>query len=102
MAAESYHFTPTAGISSDRFQLLSSPNAVLEIDEKSPLIYAYERTLVICAEEGAEENYTLVNVNGQVVKRIATTGGSEIDLSALPEGVYIVLSANTATKIMLK
>ncbi|MEP4534789.1 MAG: YHYH protein [Cyclobacteriaceae bacterium] len=101
LLAESYTFSSSAGQFTDRFILKPSAK-VLAVENGSAGIYAYKKTLHIETSEPQSKTYGLYDLSGQRVFMAVSTGSAVIDLSHIPNGVYLVSDGVETKKIILK
>ncbi len=99
---ENYTFSASAGIDTDRFQLLSSPMNVLGLNENEVLVYAYDKMLHIQSSDDSVREYFLFDMNGRQILSTSVKSKSEINLSAIPAGIYLVFDGIKTHKIILK
>jgi hypothetical protein len=101
LTTQSYSFISKTDHVADRFTL-SRTSEVLGLEKVKATIYAVNKTLYIQPEKSSLTNYQLYNLQGAKVINVTANGSSKVDLSFLPEGVYLVSDGLKATKIILK
>lgn len=98
----SYTFTSTLGISTDRFELLSSPSNVLGINKGEVLLYTSDKMLYIEHVDTQLREYQLFNMIGKKLFSIEASTKTEINMGAYPSGVYLIYDGQKTHKIILK
>ena len=98
----SYAFHAEGGIHTDRFELLASNEPVLGIANQEVLIYAYDDVLHINQADQEPRFYQVFNLKGQRVLTKEVSSNTEIDVSRLAKGVYLVFDGSRTHKILLK
>lgn len=98
---EDYTFSATAGIDVDRFQLVSSLEKALAIDEYNVSVYAFEKVLHIQQPDDMERTYLIFNLQGKQLLSTAVQENAAISLSAFPSGIYLVFDGEKTHKIIL-
>jgi sugar lactone lactonase YvrE len=103
LSNEAYSFTTQAGIHTDRFELLSSPSTVLNIEREKNSVFAFDKTLYIQQQEITERVYQLFNMQGKhLLTRTVSSKEEIINLNHLSVGIYLVFDGEKTHKIMLK
>jgi surface protein len=100
-ATGGYEFTTQAGLYSDRFVLTTTAN-VLALDNLKSQIYAVNKIVYIKSQESQATTYRLYDLLGHQVHMAVISGPAELDLSALPVGIYMVSDGIETKKIILK
>jgi hypothetical protein len=101
LTTQSYSFMSKTDHVAGRFTL-SRASQVLGLENAKTTIYAIDKTLYIQPETSSLTNYQLYNIQGAKVINVTANGSSKVDLSFLPDGVYLVSDGLKATKIILK
>lgn len=101
LTTQSYSFMSKGEHDSDRF-ILSRASEVLGLENSKTAIYAVNKTLHIKPETSILTTYEIFNLQGAKVINVTLNGSSKVDLSFLPNGVYLVSDGLKATKIILK
>jgi hypothetical protein len=98
---EAYSFTAKSGIDTDRFQLLSQPNAVLGLDENEPFLFVKEKVLHIQQFDDESREYQLFNMQGKRLLITSVKQEKEMNLGSYPSGIYLVFDGIRTHKIIL-
>lgn len=101
LRTDSYTFSANAGVDTERFQLLSSPQNVLGLDEKEVLIYTSNKVLHIQPSDDSEREYLLFDMNGKQLLNTSARTKTEVNLSTYPIGIYLVFDGQKTHKIIL-
>ncbi len=95
-----YTFQSGAGQLKDRFMLLSALD-VLKVSNNLPKLYTHKKTLYIKQTGLQPVSYQLFDLSGKHVLQIQTTS-DQVDLSQLPDGIYLISDSMETKKIVLK
>lgn len=95
-----YSFYSQAGSFKDRFVLVTN-RSVLGAETEG-LIYSYQKQLYVRLKEGMSSVLRVYSLTGQQVLEQSVGGSSQIDLSHLSNGVYLVSDGLNMVKIALK
>ncbi|MFY0602110.1 MAG: putative Ig domain-containing protein [Cyclobacteriaceae bacterium] len=98
---EAYAFSASEGQTEDRFSLLVT-SSVLAVHEQKSGIYAYDKVLHIRSSDSFSKTFLLYNLSGSLVLKTSVSDSNEIDLSYLPNGIYLVSDGIETKKIILK
>jgi hypothetical protein len=98
---ENYTFSASAGIDTDRFQLLSSPQNILGLNENEVLVYAYNKVLHIQPSDDLVREYLLFDMNAKQLLNTSVRRKTEVNLGAYPSGIYLVFDGQKTHKIIL-
>jgi hypothetical protein len=95
-----YTFSTAAGEFNDRFLLRTARPLALK-DQKAN-VYAFHKVLHIEMPTAQPVQYQIYNLSGVSLKKAWVNGSTQIDLSHLRNGVYIVSDGTESKKIILK
>ena len=98
---EVYSFTAKSGIDTDRFQLLSQPNAVLGLNENEAFLFVKEKVLHIQQFDEQTREYQLFNMQGKRLLSTSVKQEKEVNLGSYPSGIYLVFDGIKTHKIIL-
>ncbi len=96
-----YSFTTQSGIHADRFELVSSPFAVLNTKLDEAKVFAFDKTLHIQQHGNEDRVYQLFNMDGRLLFSTRVESTKEIDLNHLSGGIYLVFDGQKTHKIIL-
>lgn len=97
-----YSFSSNAGIHTDRFELVSNPSNILGIASDKVLVYASNSILHIHQSNKDPQEYHLFDMNGkQLLTTTVENKNTEVNLSDLPSGIYLVFDGRKTHKIIL-
>ncbi|MFY0598948.1 MAG: right-handed parallel beta-helix repeat-containing protein [Cyclobacteriaceae bacterium] len=98
-----YSFHTEEGQFEDRFMLSTKAVAPLSnLSDRLSGVYAFDKTLNIKADDSEAKAYVLYSLSGRAIKVFKVSGDLQINLSYLPDGVYLVSDGEKAKKIILK
>ncbi|MFY0605444.1 MAG: hypothetical protein JXR10_01945 [Cyclobacteriaceae bacterium] len=97
---EDYTFSVEAGQYRDRFILLTEMG-ILAVETSNNSMYTHNKTLYIVKPIHQLAKYQLFDLSGKQMMEIHTAN-SEVDLSYLPDGVYLISDGIETKKIILK
>ena len=98
LTLDTYTFNTLAGEFNNRFVL--TRGRVLEIQPNTPMIYAYDKVLYIPQSLITSEKQ-LTDVSGRKVMTIPA-GAQTVNLSSLPNGVYLISNGTSSQKLLIK
>lgn len=97
-----YMFNSTAGIHTDRFELMANSGPALGLANEQVLIYAQDDVLHISQNIEETRYYQVFNLEGQQVLSIEVISDAKIDVSQLAKGIYLVFDDAKTHKVILK
>lgn len=102
LTQRNYSFQAWAGQFSNRFTLSTVSSVLAFADNVSSRIYTFDKVLHIESSESQLTQYQLLNLSGIKVLTVHATNKTKIDLSYLPDGVYLISDGIETKKIVLK
>ena len=96
-----YTFQSQIGNFEDRFTITKA-SSLLASDHKGNFIYVFGKTLFIKGVDNASGIVSLYDLLGQRVFHKAYSQNTQMDLSLLPAGVYVIAEGATTSKVILK
>lgn len=96
-----FSFTTNSGQITERFTL-STISSVLGLGDSERNIYTFGKTLFINSDKADLRNYQLYNLSGKLMLKTKVSGSAQLDLSMLPNGIYLVSDGIDSKKVILK
>ncbi|MCF7847031.1 MAG: T9SS type A sorting domain-containing protein [Candidatus Gracilibacteria bacterium] len=101
---ETYTFTASSEDDPWRFTLLFSPVEVEEVESDEPEISIFPNPVqdVMTIESESSDIFQIVSLSGQVMREFEVDGSTQVNLSDLPSGMYLLKSKTNvkSTKII--
>ncbi|RED97885.1 choice-of-anchor tandem repeat GloVer-containing protein [Marinoscillum furvescens] len=96
-----YTFHSKAGEFNDRFELVAAKKLLANQPQDSPRLFVYDKQVRIHGELNAKE-LRIVDLAGQLVGVYPDVSNGTVDLTAIRDGVYLLIYGDAVQKVLLK
>lgn len=97
-----YTFQSQNGMYDKRFEILSSAPLAANNGTDHLSIYSVDKKVYFRTSSLSPTSFSVINLNGQTVQNLTVKGNTDIDLSHLTSGFYLVSDGFHSFKILLK
>lgn len=102
LTRNTYSFRSEAGQFRNRFSLVANPNPILAVEQAEVQVYGFKDKIYVLQPKGERRTFRLFNLDGHLITTQSLTGRSQIDVTGLVEGVYLINDGEKTHKIFLK